>query len=192
MQTPTADSFDSVRHRPVERVAADALHALAESHVRQRPLRFVPRGLAGRPMPRACTWTDWANPRPHLHRDWAHPCHICTRTAHALQVRRGPRRRAPQHTHVHRGPGRRGGRGYRVRRGLHRDWAHPAHICAGTGRTLATSAPGLGSPQPRRHRDRARPAPGRLRSFTACFRAARRTPPRRGCGVATPCVTHAR
>ena len=29
---------------------------------------------------------------------------------------------------------------------LHRDWAHRCHICAGTGRTAATSAPGLGSP----------------------------------------------
>jgi hypothetical protein len=26
---------------------------------------------------------------------------------------------------------------------LHRDWAHPCHICAGTGLTAATSAPGL-------------------------------------------------
>ena len=90
---------------------------------------------------------------PHLHRDWAHPRHICAGTAHALQVRRGPRRRAPQHTHVHRGPGRRGGRGYRVRRGLQRDWAHPAHICAGTGLTPPTSAPGLGAPRPHLRRD---------------------------------------
>ncbi len=28
---------------------------------------------------------------------------------------------------------------------LRRDWAHPAHICAGTGLTPPTSAPGLGS-----------------------------------------------
>jgi hypothetical protein len=27
---------------------------------------------------------------------------------------------------------------------LRRDWAHPCHICAGTGLTPATSAPGLG------------------------------------------------
>ena len=26
---------------------------------------------------------------------------------------------------------------------LHREWAHPCHICAGTGLTPATSAPGL-------------------------------------------------
>ena len=32
---------------------------------------------------------------------------------------------------------------------LHRDWAHPAHICTGTGLTPATSAPG--------HCDKARP-----------------------------------
>ncbi len=48
-------------------------------------------------------------PHPHLHRDWAHPIHICTRT--------GP-------THPH----------------LHQDWAHPAHICTGTAPTPPTSA----------------------------------------------------
>ena len=31
---------------------------------------------------------------------------------------------------------------------LHRDWAHPGHICTGIGLTPATSAPGLGSPRP--------------------------------------------
>ena len=30
---------------------------------------------------------------------------------------------------------------------------HPCHICTGTGLTPATSAPGLGSPMPRLHRD---------------------------------------
>ena len=29
---------------------------------------------------------------------------------------------------------------------MHRDWAHPCHICRGTGLTPATYAPGLGSP----------------------------------------------
>ena len=33
-------------------------------------------------------------------------------------------------------------------------WAHPAHICAGTGPTPPTSAPGLGPPRPHLHRDR--------------------------------------
>ncbi len=36
---------------------------------------------------------------------------------------------------------------------LRRDWAHPSHICAGTGLTPSTSAPGLGSPLPHLHRD---------------------------------------
>ncbi len=35
-------------------------------------------------------------------------------------------------------------------------WAHPAHICAGTGLTPPTSAPGLDTPCPRLRRD---PAP---------------------------------
>jgi hypothetical protein len=43
---------------------------------------------------------------------------------------------------------------------LRRDWAHPAHICAGTGPTPLTFAPGLGSGSPRPHlrRDWAHPA----------------------------------
>ena len=41
---------------------------------------------------------------------------------------------------------------------LHRDWAHPSHICAGTGLTAATSAPRLSSPLPHLHRDWARPS----------------------------------
>ena len=36
---------------------------------------------------------------------------------------------------------------------LHRDWAHPCHICTWTGLTPATSAPGVGSPLPHLHRD---------------------------------------
>ena len=41
----------------------------------------------------------------------------------------------------------------------HRDcqWAHPCHICSRTGRTPATSAPGLGSPLPHLHRGWAHP-----------------------------------
>jgi hypothetical protein len=35
---------------------------------------------------------------------------------------------------------------------LHRDGAHPCHICAGTGRTPATSS-ALGSPRPHLRRD---------------------------------------
>jgi hypothetical protein len=40
---------------------------------------------------------------------------------------------------------------------LRRDWAHPRHICAGTGLSPATSAPGLGSPPPHLRRDWALP-----------------------------------
>jgi hypothetical protein len=36
-------------------------------------------------------------------------------------------------------------------------WARPCHICTGTGLAPATSAPGLGSPLPHLHRNRARP-----------------------------------
>jgi hypothetical protein len=61
---------------------------------------------------------------PHPHRDWAHPCHIWTRTRWAHPW------------HIGTGTG-----------------AHPCHICTGTRLTPATSATGLGSPLPHRHRD---------------------------------------
>ncbi len=38
-------------------------------------------------------------------------------------------------------------------------WAHPVHLCTGTGLTPSTSAPGLGSPRPPLHRDWAHPRP---------------------------------
>ena len=112
-----------------------------------RPIR---RGPTATPAP------GLGAPLPHLHRDLAHPCHICTGTGLTL----------PPH--------------------LHRDWARrchicvgtgltpchicvgtgltpdpmcagtgltPAHICAGTGLTPATSAPGLGLPLPHLRRD---------------------------------------
>ena len=52
-------------------------------------------------------------PRPHLHRDWAHPCHICIRTG--LTPATSAPGLGPPLPH------------------LHRDWAHPTHICSGTG-----------------------------------------------------------
>ncbi len=76
----------------------------------------------------------------------------------------------------------------------HRDWAHPghvctgtglspahictgtgltpAHICAGTGPTPATSAPGLRSPLPHLHRDWAHSAP-RPRLARGCLKLLR-------------------
>jgi hypothetical protein len=70
---------------------------------------------------------------PHLHRDWAHPCHICIGTGPIPTTSAPGLRRPLPH--------------------LHRDWAHPAHICAETGPAPATSAPGLGPPLPHLHRD---------------------------------------
>jgi hypothetical protein len=74
---------------------------------------------------------------PHLHRDWARPCHICTGTGLA------PPTSAP-------------GLGSPLPH-LHRDWARPSHICTGTGPTPGTSAPGLSSPRPHLRRDRPLP-----------------------------------
>ena len=41
---------------------------------------------------------------------------------------------------------------------LRRDWAHPCHICAGTGRPPLPTRAGLGSPPPLLRRDWAHPA----------------------------------
>jgi hypothetical protein len=55
------------------------------------------------------------SPLPHLHRDWAHPCHICTRTGLTpATFALGLNSPLPH---------------------LRRDWAHPCHICTGTGLT---------------------------------------------------------
>ncbi len=55
------------------------------------------------------------SPLPHLHRDWARPCHICTGTGLT------PATSAP-------------GLGSPLPH-LHRDWARPCHSCTGTGLT---------------------------------------------------------
>ncbi len=59
------------------------------------------------------------SPLPHLRRDWAHPCHICTGTGLAPATS-APRLGAPL---PH----------------LRRDWARPCHICAGTGLAAAAA-----------------------------------------------------
>jgi hypothetical protein len=81
------------------------------------------------------------SPRPHLRRDWAHPCpHLrrnCTHPNTLPHLRRDWAHPRPnlRRDWAHPGPH------------LRRDWAHPCHICAGTGLTPATSAPGLGLPR---------------------------------------------
>jgi hypothetical protein len=61
-------------------------------------------------------------PLPHLHRDWAHPCHICSSGT------------GPPSPHLHRD---------RAPPHLRRDWALPAHICAGIGQcALSQVRPG--------------------------------------------------
>ncbi len=90
---------------------------------------------------------------PHLHRDWAHPAHICTPltctgTRLALACICTGTGLTPSISASGLGS---------PSPHLHRDWAHPAHICIGTGLTQPTSAPGLGSPYPHLHRDSPRP-----------------------------------
>ena len=89
---------------------------------------------------------------------------------------------------------------------LHRDWAHPCHICIGTGLTPATSASGRGSPLPNLRQDgahpsRTAPGPGRgaVRAAAAGWRSRSSTRsggksatrwkssgPRRRCGSPEP------
>ena len=79
------------------------------------------------------------SPLPHLHRDWAHPCHIRTGTglspAHTSTPERGstPCRicAGTECTlpHLHRD-------WVPPRPLLRRNWAHPCHICTGTGLAL--------------------------------------------------------
>ena len=66
---------------------------------------------------------SYLSPLPHLHRDWAH---LMPTTAPGLGSHLMP--------HIHRG------------------WPRRCHICIGTGRIPATSAPRLGLPPPHLHR----------------------------------------
>ena len=84
------------------------------------PSAYLPGGPAPLPHLQGAGLT----PLPHLHQDWAHPCHICTGTAHP-----GP--------HLHQDWAR-------PRPHLYQDWACPCHICNGARLAPSTSAPGLG------------------------------------------------
>ena len=58
-------------------------------------------------------------PLPHLRRDWAHRCHICT-GAGLIAATSAPGLDSPL---PH----------------LHRDWAHRCHICTGAGLTATAN-----------------------------------------------------
>jgi hypothetical protein len=85
-----------------------------------------------------CTGWDWAHPVPHLRLDRSRSAvpHL-----HQDWPQVGLHRRA------------------RIRPVRRLAGARPAHICAGTGLTPPTSAPGPGSPRPHLRRDWAHPCP---------------------------------
>jgi hypothetical protein len=64
---------------------------------------------------------ELGSPLPHLHRNWAHPCHICARTG--LNPPTSALGLGSPLPHPH------------------RDWAHPSHICTVSGLTPAISTP---------------------------------------------------
>ena len=125
------------------------------------PATSVP-GL-GSPLPTSAS--GLGSPLPHLHRDWAHPCHVRTGTGLApsricigtglTPATSAPGLGSPPLATFALGlgspplaasaPGL--GPPWPHLEHLHRNWAHPCHICTGngTGPTPATSAPGLGS-----------------------------------------------
>jgi hypothetical protein len=74
-----------------------------------RAMPFIPAPVEPGLTP-ATSAPGLGSPPPHLHRDWAHPRHICTGTG-----------LIPPH--------------------LHRDWAHPATSAPGLGLSLPHSAP---------------------------------------------------
>ena len=93
---------------------------------------------------------------PHLHGDWAHPCHIAV-SANAAD---GPHDDDLDGKPIYRYPGLKmdpttyySSQCPLTPQRPHWDSARPAHICAGTGLAPPTSAPGLGSPLPHLHRD---------------------------------------
>jgi hypothetical protein len=102
---------------------------------------------AGRPAELEALLRSVDSPPPHLRRDWAWSCPICTGTAYKSLVLVGLA-----------GSSRQPSCGARCAR-CAAPCAHadPFHICTGTGLTPSTSAPGLGPPLPHLRRDRAHP-----------------------------------
>ena len=77
------DTFKMLRELPREAVRA------AHGAACRIMLRHVVPGFRLRELPRDMNRTEWAHPWSHLHRDWAHPGHICTGTDFAAGRRCG-------------------------------------------------------------------------------------------------------
>ena len=117
---------------------------------------FHPHARVGRTA--ATSAPGLGSPLPHLRRDWDRPCHICAGTGltpatSALGLGWPPLQEYAKFLDfesdlrgalaVLSAPPPRRDTGSPLPH-LRRDWAHPAHICAGTGLAHPTSAPGLG------------------------------------------------
>jgi hypothetical protein len=123
------------------------------AHVARRPTRHdgIPHGVVSH----AAWYHRAAWSQPHV---WpARQRRVCVASAWTLDL--APKQwlhcpRLPQSRHISAQTPRR--INWSPVPHLRRDWAHPCHICTGTGPTHATSAPGPGSPRAHLHRNWAR------------------------------------
>ena len=156
--TPLRHSVNRTRSRPLLcRVLRTSLSRAACVHAGDADATRCPRnGRGGRDVTappaahgvREHTYNAATTPRDVLLRKQrlAHPCSASQLQAQPSSyptVQRNGRSRLPALTPPTSAPGLGSPRPH-----LRRDWAPPAHICAGTGLPPPTSAPGLGSPLP--------------------------------------------
>ena len=134
-----------------DRGTAHALrHAGRRTSPRMRTTAHAFSAAPRAPLLRLHEWSVWANHPPAVQTTARWKAHGARRTGSRRGGRRALRRR---HGSQRRGP----------QPHLRRDWAHPIHICTGTGLAPPTSAAGLGSPHPHLLLDWAHPstsAPG--------------------------------
>jgi hypothetical protein len=150
---------------------AGRVHVLSRAHTRTHTRAHTHAHTRARTHRRAQTH---AHTHTRTHTRWlpAAPAGPHLPDGRQTEPRAGRPRVLLRHQHPGKPPARLGS----PRPHLRRDWAHPAHICAGTGLApltsalglghicagtglaLPTSAPGLGSPRPHLRRDWARPA----------------------------------
>ncbi len=101
-------------------------------HIGSKTWHTSPTSAPGLGSPMPHMQPGLGSPVPYLHREWAHPAHICAGSALDINTGTGLTR-ATSAPGLGSPPGASApGLGSPVPH-LHRDWAHPGHICTGTG-----------------------------------------------------------